>query len=157
VATTCQDLAKSFSELAHAIREATKQRNQECATSQQLADVFHKLRQALASKEDLKQWKEEIMSAISTYTDAVNSAFAEIGTSVDEIVTSVAGVSGDVASLKDIILKLQNNPGPISAEDQALLDNGVIGVTALAERIKKVSSALKDLDAATESAPVPPA
>ncbi len=93
---------------------------------------------------------------IEDYTAAVDAKFAEIGTSVDDIVTSVAGVTADVTSLKDIILQLQNNPGPISPEDQALLDKGVANVTALATRVADVSAALKALDAATETPPPAP-
>lgn len=96
------------------------------------------------------------MSAIGDYSAAVDAKFAEIGTSVDEIVASHVGLAADVAGLKKIILELQNNPGPISAEDQALLDSGVAKVTALAEKTAAVSAALKELDAATETSPTPP-
>jgi len=96
------------------------------------------------------------MSAISDYTESVDAKFAEIGTSVDELVTSVAGVTGDVASLKELILKLENNPGPITPEDQALLTKSLATVTALADRTKAVSEALKALDAATETPPTAP-
>lgn len=81
------------------------------------------------------------MSAISDYSEKVDAAFAEIGTAVD-------GIQSDITSLKDIILKLQNNPGPISPEDQALLDQGVAKVTALADKVKA-------LDAQTDSTATP--
>jgi hypothetical protein len=117
---------------------------------------WRKLHSEFATKHDLEHWSNKIMSAISDYSAKVDAAFTEVGTSVDEIVASVAGVSGDVASLKDIILKLQNNPGPISPEDQALLDTGVTKVTAVSDRLKSVSAALKELDAATEGTIVEP-
>lgn len=100
------------------------------------------------------EWR--IMSAISDYTTRVDAKFDGISTSVDEIVASQAGIATDVGNLKDIILKLQDNTGPISPEDQALLDAGVVKITALAEKTAAVSAALKELDAATETAPVAP-
>lgn len=105
----------------------------------------------------IAQMETNIMSAISEYSDTVNVKFDEISTSVDEIVTSQAGVTADVAGLKEIILKLQNNPGPISPEDQTLLTQGVEKVTALAAKTAAVSAALKELDAATAPAEIPPA
>ena len=108
------------------------------------------------TKHDLQELKESIMSAISDYSAVVNTAFDAISTSVDEIVASQAGLAGDIANLKDIILKLQNNPGPISPEDQALLDAGVAKVTAIATKSAAVSEALKALDAQTDNLPPPP-
>lgn len=105
----------------------------------------------------LAEMETRIMSAISEYTDAVDAKFAEIGTSVDELVASVAGVTGDVATLKELILKLENNPGPITPEDQALLTKSLAMVTALADKTKAVADALKALDAETATGTVPPA
>lgn len=106
----------------------------------------------------IEKMENRIMSVISDYSAVVDKKFDDIATSVDEIVTSQTGISGDVAGLKEIILKLQNNPGPISPEDQALLDQGVAKVTALATKTAAVSAALKELDAATASPPpAPPA
>jgi peptidoglycan hydrolase CwlO-like protein len=96
------------------------------------------------------------MSVISDYSDQVNEQFASISTSVDEIVESQTGIDADVKSLKDIILKLQSNSGPISPEDQKLLDTGVETVKALASKTAAVSKALKELDAATETPPEAP-
>jgi len=150
------DLAHAISQLACAVRESTEARKQDHATSQQLADVYHKLTQVLASKTDLENVKDKIMSAISTYSEAVNAKFDEIATSVDELGASLTGIAADVAGLKDIILQLQNNPGPISAEDQALLDAGVTKVTSLATRTAAAAAAAKELDAATENPPATP-
>lgn len=104
----------------------------------------------------MEEMEKRIMSAISDYSDAVEAKFTEIGTSVDEVVAAIAGVTGDVASLKDIILKLENNPGSITPEDQALLTSGVAKVTALSDRLKGVSAALKELDSATATTELPP-
>lgn len=104
----------------------------------------------------MEEIENKIMSAVSEYSELVNTKFSEIGDSVDEVVAAVSGVSGDVASLKDIILKLENNPGPISPEDQALLTQGVARVTALSDRLNGVATTLKELDAATATTEVPP-
>jgi len=77
---------------------------------------------------------ERIMSAISEFAAKVNQHQAKI----DEAVT---GISGDIAALKQMIADLQNNPGPISPEDQALLDQIEARIGATAERVK----ALDDL------------
>lgn len=79
---------------------------------------------------------------IKKFADEVNARFDEIGTAVD-------GVSDDVAYLKEKIDELQNNPGPISPEDQAILDELQARVTGTTEK-------LKALDAATERPPTPP-
>lgn len=95
--------------------------------------------------------------AIEDYSAAVNAAFDGISTSVDEIVASQTGIAADVTFLKDTIDKLQNNAGPISPEDQALLDAAQARVNGLATKIGEASTALKALDAATEEPPAPPA
>jgi hypothetical protein len=104
----------------------------------------------------IQQTEERIMSQISTFADAVTATFNEIGASVDAIATSVSGVAGDVTRLKELIEKLQNNPGPISPEDQALLDRAQMDVAALATRVAGVRDAVAALDAATEEPPAPP-
>lgn len=97
------------------------------------------------------------MSAVSEFNAVVDAKFTEIGESVDAIVASHAGIAGDVNFLKDTILKLENNPGPISPEDQALLTAAVDRVNGLATKTNGVRDALKALDEATETPPVPPA
>lgn len=107
----------------------------------------------------IAQLERTIMSAIGDYAARVNTAFDTIGTSVDEIVLAQTGIAGDVTELKRIILELQSNPGPISSEDQALLDAGEAKVNALVTKTSAVASALKELDAQTEGAPpvvIPP-
>lgn len=103
------------------------------------------------------EMEQKIMSAISENSEAMNQKFSEIGDTVDELVSAMTGVSGDVANLKDIISKIDTNPGPISPEDQLLLTSGLVRATALLERLKAVSSALKELDAATDATVIPPA
>jgi hypothetical protein len=99
--------------------------------------------------------------SIKSYSDKVNAAFDEIGATTDTLVTALTGVTGDVAFLKDTIVALQNNPGPISPEDQALLDAGVPRATAAVEKLRVAAEAARVLDDATagpivEPPPVPP-
>ncbi len=80
------------------------------------------------------------MPGIKDANAAITEAFDKLGVAVD-------GVSADVDFLKAEILKLQNNPGPISAEDQAILDG-------LVTRSQGLSAKVEALDAATENPPV---
>lgn len=95
------------------------------------------------------------MSTVSDFSDRVEARFDEIGTSVDGLVTSLGGVSADVASLKQQIIDLQNSPGAITPEDQARLDKIEATATALSSKTAAASSALAALDAQTENAPAP--
>src|SRR5438874_288728 len=77
----------------------------------------------------ITQLENRIMSAISDFTDKVNARFDQMGGDVDTAVagvdsmsTSVTGIAADVKFLKDTITQINNNPGPISADDQKLLD-----------------------------------
>lgn len=120
-----------------------------------LGDLIRHQNNNQAILQRIAEMENRIMSKISEHDEAMNAKFAEIGEGVDELVTAVTGISGDVGSLKEIILKLETNPGPISPEDQALLTSGVVKVTALAERVKALAAAAKTLDAATETPATP--
>lgn len=54
--------------------------------------------------------------------------------------TAIAAVHADVLKLKDDIAKLQNNPGPISPEDQQLLDGIEAQTKALAEKTEALDA-----------------
>jgi len=102
---------------------------------------------------DLRELEVRIMSVISDFV-AKQAAFnARQGAAVDSIVVSVAGVSADIDLLNEKITELQNNPGPITPEDQALLDELVAGGDALAAKAEAVSTALASLDALTPPKP----
>ena len=109
----------------------------------------------LALEKQIARLENKFMSAISDLTDKFNARFDQIGTSVDEIVASQTAIAADVTFLKETILKLQQNPGPISPEDQALLDALETRVNGLATKVAAASQALKDLDAQTEQPPTP--
>jgi uncharacterized phage infection (PIP) family protein YhgE len=120
----------------------------------------------LATKQDVRELKLEIKNAMATLAEqltAVNTGLETIGAGVDEVLTVVTNVSGDVTSLKAIIEKLQTNPGPITPEDQALLDKAQALVGTTSTKLQGAVDALKALDAATEPVveepptdPVPP-
>ncbi len=83
------------------------------------------------------------MSKIQEFVDAVNQYNDRIDTAID-------GLSADITALKEEIERLQNTPGEITPEDQALLDSIQTRVGAIADK-------LSALDAATEQTPpVPP-
>lgn len=81
------------------------------------------------------------MSAISDFAKKQN-AFN------DQMDAAVSDLQGDIKSLNDTILQLQNSPGQITPEDQASLD-------ALQARGQTIADKLTALDALTP--PVPPA
>lgn len=81
------------------------------------------------------------MTAIQDFSAKVDAAFDKIGVSVD-------GIAADIQFLKDKIAELQSNPGPISPEDQALLD-------ALEAKVNGMVAKVEALDAQTDSAPTP--
>lgn len=93
---------------------------------------------------------------IKNYITEVDTAYNTIDEAVSALETSLAGVTDDVAYLKETITKLENNAGPISPEDQALLTGALTRVTALASRLSGVNAALKTLDEATTRPEPPP-
>lgn len=110
------------------------------------------------TQSDLNKLERKLMSQISDYEARVDAVFNTISESVDSVQTSLTGLTADVEGLKKIIADLQNNPGPISPADQALLDAGEAKVGGLSDKLKLVAAALSALDAATENSPtVPPA
>lgn len=96
----------------------------------------------LCFKQDLKETERKIMSAIQEFAAKQAEFQARITTAVD-------GLSNDVKSLKDKIDQLQSNPGPISAEDQALLDQ----ITSETDAIVQKLEALDGLTPAPEPTP----
>lgn len=93
----------------------------------------------LATKHDLRETKETIMSAIGDFAASVQQSFDAISTDLDTI---TAGIT----SLDALITQLQNSPGSITPQDQALLDQIQTNVKALKEKA----------DAVNVAPPVPP-
>lgn len=103
----------------------------------------------------LAHMERNLMSQISDYSLRVNTAFDAIGSSVDAMVDSIAGVAGDIAELKRLIDELQTSSGVISPEDQSLLDALESKVNSLVARTETVKTSLADLDAQTSTVPPP--
>ncbi len=89
----------------------------------------------LVTQSDLHNLKIIIMSAISEFATKQN-AFN------DRMDKSIEGLTQDVQTLKDLIVQLQNTPGQITPEDQALLDN-------IEARSDVIATKLEALDALT--------
>lgn len=128
-----------------------------------VARELHGILEQLTQKADnnailerLAEMEKKIMGQLTEYSEAVNAKFSEIGDSVDGFVSSLAGVSADVTFLKDALSKIDNTPGPLSPEDQALLTSSLNRLTGLADRVKKVAEAAKALDDSTEPSQLPP-
>lgn len=90
----------------------------------------------------LKHTLEAIMSAITDFSDKMKIFF-------DRQDKAVSDLQDDVKSLQDQIAALQNSPGTITPEDQALLDE-------IQTRASTVSDKLDALDSLTPPA-TPPA
>lgn len=69
---------------------------------------------------------------------------------IDRVDSAVTGLTADVEALNAKILELQNNPGPITPEDQAILDS-------LQARGETIAQKLEALDALTPPPAPPPA
>lgn len=126
---------------------------------------------SLATKRDLERTEKHIMAGIKDYTDAVDAKMEELSTGIDTantaiaaVTTSANGIQADVLSLKATIDKLQNSPGQISPQDQALLDTSLAKATALVDKttqhvqaLQTASDTLKQLDDQTDEDALPEA
>jgi hypothetical protein len=79
----------------------------------------------------LNSFWRSIMSAVSEYAAAQKAFNAQLHEALD-------GIHADVEALKAKIDQLQNNPGPISPADQALLDELQSEAAALVARTRAV-------------------
>lgn len=104
---------------------------------------------------DLNRKLELIMSAISDFVAKQKAFNDRQGAAIDAAVQSLSGITGDIQTLNDKITQLQNNPGPISPEDQGLLDEALTIGSSLADKAESLSQALATLDAQTPP-PAPP-
>lgn len=95
----------------------------------------------LVTKQDLEETETNIMSKISEFAERQNAFNARLDTAVE-------GLTQDVQGLKQVIEDLQNSPGAITPEDQALLDD-------IEARTSTIVSKLEALDALTPP-PAPP-
>jgi len=68
------------------------------------------------------------MSALSEYAERVTAHLNTIG-------SGITGVAGDIAALKALIEEIQNTPGSITPEDQAILDQMEALTVTLADQL----------------------
>ncbi len=97
------------------------------------------------SKKDLNEMERKIMALspqISAYVEKQNAYNTRLSSAID-------GVTGDVEAQAALIKQLQENPGPISPEDQAALDQ-------LQATNEALTTKLEALDALTPPPPPPP-
>jgi hypothetical protein len=73
---------------------------------------------------------------MASYKEAIQAYGAAATAYQTRISAGVDGISADLDALNALILQLQNNPGPISPEDQAILDQAVAAGEALAARVE---------------------
>ena len=104
--------------------------------SEGFAQVNHKL-------DKLDERFKHMATDIKTFAAAVKASFDKIGTAVD-------GLTQDIKTLNDKITQLQNSPGTITPEDQALLDEVQAQAGSIADKV----AALDDQTAAPP-APTP--
>lgn len=129
------DLSEAIQFLACEVRQSREQRAIEL---EWLKSHFGSI-----TKVDLENAVNRIMSKISEHYDAVSAAWDAIGTKVD-------GVADDVAYLKETIDKLNSTGGPISPEDQILLDALQVRAGATLARVTALD------DATARPLPEPP-
>lgn len=85
---------------------------------------------------------------ISTFVASQKSYNDRQGAAIDSIVKSFAGLSSDIADLNRTITELQNSPGQVTPEDQALIDELQTAGSELVNRAEAVAAGLAKLDAA---------
>lgn len=121
----------------------------------QLVRELSQINNNQAMLECMAELKETIMSVLSDFVNRVDAKFTTISDAVDGIVTSQTGVTSDIAGLKALILQLQNSPGGITPEDQALLDALEAKINTTSDKVAATAAALAALDAETAEVPTP--
>lgn len=141
---TQPDDNKSERHLSHIVCELEK-------IVEKLEEILKAFLQKLPSDQDVLNRLDKLSKLIEKQGALLMSAISEFAAKQtafnDRQDAAVAGLTQDVTELKDEILKLQNTPGNVTPEDQALLD----GIQARAEAI---TTKLEALDALTP--PTPP-
>lgn len=103
----------------------------------------------------IAEMENKVMSAISDYAAKQKAYNERHGAALDSVIESQSGLTEDIAELNRKIEELQNSPGTITPEDQALLDEAQAQGEALATKSEGVAAALKILDEQTPPV-VPP-
>jgi hypothetical protein len=85
-----------------------------------------------------------IMSKITDFATAANTAFTTISASLDNIVSDEANLAKQITDLKN---QLASSGSNLTAEDQAALDAVVVSATTLATKTATIAEAVPDLPA----------
>lgn len=121
----------------------------------QLVRELSQINNNQAVLQSIAELKETIMSVLSEFANRVDAKFTTISDAVDGIVASQTGLTGDVAGLKALIKQLQDSPGGVTPEDQALLDALEAKINTTSDKVTATATALAALDAETEEVPTP--
>ena len=109
-----------------------------------------------STKHDLQEMEQRIMSAIADFAAKQQAFNDRQSAAVDSIVSSQAGIVGDIANLNEQIVALQNSVGGVTPEDQALIDSLQASGEALTAKVEAQAAALADLDSQTPPKPPTP-
>lgn len=95
------------------------------------------------------------MSAVSDFVQKQKAFNDRQSAAIDTVATATAGLAGDIEALNKKIEELQNSPGDITPEDQALLDELTTLGEGLAAKAEAAAAAAKALDDANPPTPPP--
>lgn len=95
--------------------------------------ALHRSLSHLATKQDLKETEQKLMSAIQQFADKQNAFNRSMG-------EAITGISGDIQGLNDKITALQNSTGAITPEDQAILDGLEATGKALVDKLSALDA-----------------
>jgi len=131
-------LANSILLLAREVGFSNQLRKQEL-------DFFKSLSQ-FATKDDLNNLGNKIMSAITDFAAAMKTFTDEQSADIDKILVSITDIDGDVASLNAKIQALIDSAGSLSDEDKAALASVLTDSSALATKTANAVTVAQALD-----------
>lgn len=134
-------------QISHLVRELHEDRIQRSKEFE-----WHKSHSGLATKHDLDRLENKLMSKISEFLAAQQAFNSRQAEAVDAISESLTGLTGDIETLNQRIIDLQNSEGAITPEDQAVIDELQAKSEALATKAEALAVALKALDDQTPPA-----
>jgi len=110
-----------------------------------------------ATKKDLIDIERHIMGVLNDYLKKQQEWNTRQGAAIDSAVASLDGLVLDVKNLNDKIIELQNSPGVVTPEDQALIDQQLALGEAATIKVEAFANALKALDHQNTQPPAVPA
>lgn len=104
----------------------------------------------------IAEMEKNIMSAISDFLAKQLAFNARQQAAVDALTNTAAGLAEDVQTLNDKITELQNSPGGVTPEDQAIIHELQTQGEALTGKLEAFATALETLNALTPPKTPPP-